>query len=146
MSLDDTGLSGRPRPRHRLLAILGTLLGIAIFLLVVLWIHQWTRERVANLDRYTVAFADVDCLPPPDQSRAEFLAEVQYLGDMPDQLHLLDPNLPGRLQDAFARHPAVDKVLEVKVLPTRQVQVRLSYRRPKDRVQDHPILNNRAAK
>jgi hypothetical protein len=147
MSLDDTGLSGRPKPRLRLLAILSMLLGIATFLLVLLWVNRWTRERIANLDRYTVAFADVDCLPPPDQSRAEFLAEVQYLGDLPDQLHLLDPNLPNRLRDAFASHPAVEQVMEVKVLPTRQVQVRLSYRRPKDRVQERPIVNKgKAAK
>jgi hypothetical protein len=145
MSLDDTGLPGRPQPRSRLLPILGTLLGITTFLLALLWINQWTRERVANLDRYTVAFADVDCPPPADQSRAEFLAEVQYLGDLPDQLHLLDPNLPSRLQDAFARHPAVEKVLEVKVMPPRRVQVRLSYRSSKSRVQERPIVNKGTA-
>ena len=146
MSLDDTGLVGRPQPRNRLLAVLGTLLGIALFLLGVLWVHHWTRERIVNLDRYTVPFADVDCPPPPNQTRAEFLAEVQYLGDLPDQLHLLDANLPSRLRDAFARHPAVEKVLEVNVLPTRQVQVRLTYRRPTNRPQNSPIGSSRASK
>jgi hypothetical protein len=145
MSLDDTGLSGHPQPR-RLLVILSTMLGTALFFLVLLWVHQWTRQRIANLDRYTVPFANLDCPPPPNQSRAEFLAEVQYLGDLPDQLHLLDPDLPSRLQDAFARHPAVKKVLEVNVLPTRQVQVRLTYRRPTNQPQGSPIGSNRASK
>jgi hypothetical protein len=130
----------------RLLPVLGTMLGIALFLLGILWVHQWTRERIANLDRYTVPFADVDCPPPPNQTRAEFLAEVQYLGDLPDQLHLLDADLPSRLRGAFARHPAVENVLEVNVLPTRQVQIRLSYRRPTNQPQNSPIGSNRASK
>jgi len=130
MSRDDMASLEQTKPRHRLLAILSMLLGLAIFLLAMLWINQWTRERIANLDRYTVPFTEVECPPPPDQSRAEFLAEVQYLGALPDRLHLLDENLPGRLREAFAGHPSVEKVVEVRIVPPRQVQVRLVYRTP----------------
>src|SRR5260370_28736871 len=97
------------RPPKRLLRLLTTLLGVAIFLLILLWVGQWTRQRISGLDRYTVALTDIDCPPPPDQNRADFLAEIQYLGSLPDHLHLLDDNLTARLADAFARHPAVGK-------------------------------------
>jgi hypothetical protein len=133
MSREDMAPIEPSKPRLKLLAVLGTLLGVATFLLAVLWINQWTRARIANLDRYTLPFADIDCPPPPDQSRAEFLAEVQYLGGMPDRLHLLDDDLPSRLQQAFACHPSVERVVEVRILPPRRVQIRLIYRTP-DRV------------
>jgi hypothetical protein len=128
MSSDDTLA---PKPRKTLLSVLSALLGIAIFLLALLWMGQAMRERLAHLDRYTIAFSEIDCEPPPDQDRQDFLAEVQYLGALPDRLPLLDETLPSRLADAFARHSAVEKVLEVKVLPSRQVQVRLAYRLPR---------------
>jgi len=118
------------RPRTSLLRLLLTLLGLSILLLAILWVGRWTRERIANLDRYRVALADVDCPPPPDQSLPEFLAEVQYQSSLPDQLHLLDDNLTSRLAEAFARHPEVEKVQEVKIVPPRQVRLRLIYRTP----------------
>lgn len=127
MSTDDTAPQRSPK---RLLRLLTTLLGVATFLLVVLWVGQWTRQRISGLDRYTIALTDIDCPPPPDQNRADFLAEVQYLGGLPDHLHLLDDSLPSRLADAFARHPEVEKVQEVKIVPPRQVRVRLTYRTP----------------
>jgi len=109
---------------------LATLLGLATFLLVILWVGQWTRERISSLDRYSVALADIDCPPPPNQSLSDFLAEVQYLGGLPDRLHILDENLPAQLADAFARHPEVEKVQNVAVVPPRQVRVQLIYRTP----------------
>src|SRR5690349_17186191 len=106
MSRDDIAPVEQPKPRRQLLTILGVLLGLATLLLAVLWVNQWTRERIANWDRYTIDFADIDCPLPPDQSRTEFLAQVQYLGALPDRLHLLDEALPSRLQEAFACHPS----------------------------------------
>jgi hypothetical protein len=105
-----------------------TFLGLAVFLLVILWVGQWTRERVAGLERYTVAFADIDCPPPPNQSLPDFLAEVQYLGSLPDRLHILDENLPAQLADAFARHPEVEKVQSVTFVPPGKVRVQLIFR------------------
>jgi hypothetical protein len=128
MSQEDVAPVEKSKPPGRLLTILGVLLGLSSFLLGVVWINQWTRQRIAKLERYTIAFSDIDCPPPPDRSRAEFLAQVQYLGAFSDQLHLLDETLPSRLQEAFEGHPSVEKVLEVKIVPPRQVQVRLIYR------------------
>ena len=125
--MDDTTPQKSPKGLLRLLI---ALLGIAIFLLAVLWVGQWTRERIAGLDRYTVAFANIDCPPPPNQSLPDFLAEVQYLGGLPDRLHILDESLPAQLADAFARHPEVEKVQNVTVIPLRQVRVQLVFRKP----------------
>jgi hypothetical protein len=128
MSREDMASVEPPKPKRRLLTVLVVFLGLAVFLLGVLWINQWTRQRMVNWDRYTLAFADIECPPPPHQSRAEFLAEVQYLGALPDRLQVLDDTLTSRLEQAFANHPSVEKVLEVKILPPRRVQVRLVYR------------------
>jgi hypothetical protein len=119
--MDDTGPQRSPK---KLLRLLITLLGLATFLLAILWVGQWTRERI------TVAFADIECDPPSNQSRAEFLAEVQYLASLPDHLQLHDDNLPSRLAGAFALHPQVEKVQEVKIVPPRRIQVRLIFRTP----------------
>jgi len=121
MSMDDIAPQ---RPPKKLLRLLITLLGLATFLLAILWVGQWTREHIM------VAFADIDCDPPSNQSRTEFLAEVQYLGSLPDHLRLHDDNLASRLAEAFALHPEVDKVQEVKIVPPRRIQVRLIFRNP----------------
>jgi hypothetical protein len=78
-------------------------------------------------DRYTVAFADIDCTPPASLSRADFLGEVQYLSDLPDRMALSDEGLASRLAAAFANHPLVESVERVEVLP-RPVRVSLVYR------------------
>jgi hypothetical protein len=91
---------------------------------------QATRDGVRHLDRYTAEFADLDCTPPPGGSRDDFLAEVQYLAGLPDRLRLLNDDLAPRLAEAFARHPWVEQVERVSVVPPGRVQVRLVYRRP----------------
>ena len=40
--------------------------------------------------RCTIAFSDIDCEPPGKMSREEFLGEVQYLANWPDEINLLD--------------------------------------------------------
>jgi hypothetical protein len=85
-------------------------------------------ERLRGEDRYTVAFADLDCVPPDGLTREEFLDEVQYLAEQPDRLGLLDDGLAERLAAAFARHPWVEEVRGVEV-GSRGASVRLVYRR-----------------
>lgn len=99
-------------------------------LLTILVAGPLTRDAVRNGDRYTVAFSDIDCEPPPGQERPDFLAEVQYLAGMPNRLSVLDEDLAAQLADAFAHHPRVEKVEAVTVLPKRQVHVRLRFRTP----------------
>jgi len=79
-------------------------------------------------ERYQIAFADIDCLPPPHESRAEFLEEVQYFARLPDSVCVLDEGLPARLSAAFARHPWVEEVRDVQITAPRRVRVQLTYR------------------
>jgi hypothetical protein len=99
-------------------------------LLAVLLAGTFTRDAVRNWDRYTVAFSDIDCEAPPGQERLGFLAEVQYLAAMPNRLSVLDDDLGGHIAAAFARHPRVEKVEEVVVLPKPELRVRLRFRSP----------------
>jgi hypothetical protein len=114
--------------RKYLPEIVAPLLGGALVLFALVSVGQATREGIA--DRVIIPFAAIRCEPPPGQERAEFLDEVQYLASFPDQLPLLEDRLAGRLAEAFRRHPQVEKVERVEILPTRQVVAKMSYRAP----------------
>lgn len=81
-------------------------------------------------DRYAVDFLAIRCTPAPSQGQADFLSEVQYLAGMPSRLPLLDRGLPGKLAEAFASHPWVEKVERVEVGRAGRVGVRLVFRTP----------------
>src|SRR5438874_10285116 len=76
--------------------------GLGLLLVGILEVGEITRARISDWDRYSFAFADIDCPAPPVQKRAEFLAEVRALSDLPDHLRLLDQDLPARLAEVFA--------------------------------------------
>jgi hypothetical protein len=105
-----------------LLAAAGLLLGIAL-------IGRFLRDKLRDQDRYSLPFAEIDCEPPPGMGRAEFLEEVQFRGNQPERLRLLDEDLTERLAAAFALHGWVEKVGVVKVMP-RGIHVELVYRTP----------------
>jgi hypothetical protein len=109
---------------------LAPVVGVALFLGGLLAIGHWARERLRGQERYLIRFTDLDCMPPPNQDRDDFLGEVRYLAEMPSQLHLLDDTLTARLAAAFARHPWVEKVERVEIVPPRQVRVTVVYRTP----------------
>lgn len=107
---------------------LAVLLGGLLVGLIAL--GRGTRDDLKQLDRYTIAFSELEVEPPPGQTREEFLLDVQYYGTAPDKLALLDKTLPGRLAALFGLHPWVEKVEKVEVAPPRRVAVQLTYRRP----------------
>jgi hypothetical protein len=113
-----------------LLTWLTPLLGVGLVLLGLVVLGKLAHDHLRGLDRYAVRFTDIDCPPPPGATRADFLGEVQYVSSMPDRLHVLDTDLAARLSDAFARHPWVEQVERVEIIPPRNVQVRLVYRTP----------------
>ena len=118
-----------PRPRPALGRRLLTAVLVAAALVAgLIALGHWTRADLDRRDYYAVPFADIDCPAPPGRDRAAFLAEVQYLGGLPDQFHLLDPTLAARLTEAFAKHPAVEAVEGVDLHPPRSVSVRLRLR------------------
>jgi hypothetical protein len=103
---------------------------VALFIGGLLALAHFAQEQLRDRDRYTAAFADIDCTPPPPLARTAFLDEVQYLARLSGRLHLLDGDLPRRLAAGFAKHPWVAKVEQVEVTPAGRVAVRLAYRRP----------------
>jgi hypothetical protein len=106
------------------------LLAVGTVLAGVILLGWLAREDLSDRDRYTIAFTDIECVPPPGQTRAEFLDEVQYLGRLPARLRLLEESLVGQLRECFARHPWVESVAAVEVAPPRHVRVKLVYRTP----------------
>jgi len=79
------------------------------------WAGGRARDWLAGRGHYTVALADLSCAVPPGKERTAFLAEVQYLGTLPEQLSTLDPALTLRLAAAFALHPWVERVNTVRL-------------------------------
>ncbi len=77
---------------------------------------------------YAVAFAEIECGPPPGLTREEFLAEVQYLGRLPDRLDLFAPGLDESVAAAFAAHPWVEEVKRVERPGPTRLRVELAYR------------------
>jgi hypothetical protein len=113
-----------------LVAWLTPLCGVALVLLGLAAVGKLARDHLRNRDRYSLHFADIDCTPPPGMSREDFLDEVRYLSGMAEPLRLLDADVTARLADAFARHPWVERVERVEIVPPGKVQVRLTHRTP----------------
>jgi len=113
-----------------ILKSLALLLAVGLVLAGLIVVGNLAKEDVRERDRYTLEFADIDCVPPPGQSRAEFLEQVQYVASLPATLRLLDDDLPKRLAECFARHPWVEKVENVEIARPRSVRVKLVYRTP----------------
>jgi hypothetical protein len=102
--------------------------GFLVFGLIAL--GKAARDRLRQHERYTLAVSDIDCPAPPGLRRPGFLAEVQYVGHLPDRLPTLDEDTPVRLTTAFAGHPWVESVEEVRLLPPDGARVRLTFRTP----------------
>jgi hypothetical protein len=119
--------AARRWPRRLAQVVLG-LAAAALIVGGVLAVGNVARDRLGPHDRYLLPFADIECPAPPGRDRAEFLAEVQYIGPFPDRVNVLDPTLPDRLRAAFARHPRVERVGRITVVPPKRVEVELTFR------------------
>jgi hypothetical protein len=108
--------------------ILAPLLCGVLLLLGVVALNSLLRGYFHDNQRCTIAFSDIEVEPPGKLSCEEFLGEVQYLANWPDQINLLDDGLPAHL--SFAVHPWVESVERVQITPPRQVRVLLRYRIP----------------
>src|SRR5438309_1362544 len=95
--------------------LLAALAGLGLLLVGLAAFGPWALEQLRPRDRYRLSLAEVDCPSPPGLAKNEFLEEVQYYGELPEELEVLDRHLPGRLADAFALHPWVERVERVEV-------------------------------
>lgn len=114
----------------------GPLLVVSALLAGLIVAGRWAHERVRSLDRYHFPFAEIECPAPPGATRADFLAEVQYLGSLPDRVSLVETDLPSRLNAAFAKHPWVERVERVEI-GSHRVEARLLFRTPALVVAEH---------
>jgi hypothetical protein len=128
----EVALADKPTPKLRVWLVKTALLVamVAAFLAGVIWLGNWGLEQIRSKDRFVVPFSEIECTPPPGQTRGEFLDEVLYLARLPDRVGFLDDDLPQKLSVAFAKHPWVEKVSAVERKPPRTIQVRLVLRRP----------------
>lgn len=118
------------RSRGWLIQIAVPVVASGLFLFGVIVLGKVAATSLLARDRPMVSFSDIECNPPPNQERLEFLHEVRYDSQLPETLQLADRDLPARLEAAFARHPWVARVERVEVTLPRQLQVRLVYRQP----------------
>jgi len=117
-----------PPSRFRAVLPLAVLAAGILLLAGVLAVGWLALQALRGQERYRIAFADIDCTPPPHLSREDFLEEVQFFAHLPDSVCVLDDGLPARLSAAFAKHPWVERVQSVEVLAPRRVRVRLLFR------------------
>jgi hypothetical protein len=121
--------AARPRRWPRRTIQFGLGLSVAALVIAgVIAVGNAARESIGRPDRYQFAFSDIECPTPPGMERTKFLGEVQYNGQFDDQVSVLDPTLADRLRVAFERHPRVEKVVKVQVLPPKRVLVELTFR------------------
>lgn len=127
-----TAAKGRPHGRvlAHLAKIVLTLAAAAGVVAAAVWSGTRAGQEVATHPRYAVRFADIRCDAPPGRTRDTFLSEVRYLANAPETIPAVDPGLPDRLADMFARHPWVEVVDGVDVTPDREIRVRLRFRVP----------------
>jgi hypothetical protein len=103
---------------------------VLVVLVAVQAVGRWTRTGLRGNERFQVAFADIECTPPPALSPGDFLGEVQYLSGSPERIDLMARELAQVLTTAFSRHPWVEGVDRIEVLPGRKLRVQLVYRTP----------------
>jgi hypothetical protein len=87
------------------------------------------RDRLKDGDQYQFPFAEISCESPPGLAPNQFLGEVQYLGDFPDRVPLLETALPQRFQEAFQRHGWVESA-KIAIGPGRRIAAQLTFRVP----------------
>lgn len=114
---------------RKLLEALAPLALAALIVLGLASVSAAARSRVEAHPSRWVPFGTIDCPPPPGMTRSELIDEVQYLSEVPDRVAVLAPDGMAALAGAFARHPWVENVQRVEVLPSRQVRAQLVYRR-----------------
>src|ERR1700733_12715619 len=92
----------QPTPWRKRWLVKSTLLlvVIAAFLASVIVAGRWGLEQLRGNPRYQVAFADIECEPPPGMTKQDFFDEVLYASPrLAKPLDVLDEGLPKKLTD-----------------------------------------------
>jgi hypothetical protein len=102
----------------------------AVLVLGIIRLSHLGRGWLEQRQHYSIKLADLRCAVPPGMDRATFLGEVQYYGNLPDQISVLEPQVAARLAAAFALHPWVERVEGVNLRASDGPSVRLLIRMP----------------
>ena len=108
-------LEARRRWPRWLVQVLAALLVAGVAIAGIIAVGNAARNSLGPNDRYLVPFNQIECATPPGIDRSVFLGEVQYNGQFPDSINVLDPTLPDRLRSAFERHRRVQRVVKISV-------------------------------
>jgi hypothetical protein len=108
---------------------LGLVIIIGLLFAGLIALGFWLRQQVRPLQAYSLRFDQIDCPDPPGRKHQEFLGEVRYLGELPEELALLDESTVQRVAGAFGKHPWVGKVVRVD-FDQRRPRVQLVFRTP----------------
>jgi hypothetical protein len=106
------------------------LLVVAAIVGGVIWLGRFGLGQIHDQDRFKVPLTEVACNVPVGMERTEFLDEVQYHSPLATHFNVLDDDLSAQVKLAFARHPWVEKVDDVKPTPPRSIAVALVFRVP----------------
>lgn len=118
-------------PRRRLRWLVQVILGLCVAALIVagvIAVGNVARDSLRSTDRYRLVFAEIECPSPPGIDRATFLGEIQYNGRFDDTIDVRDQSLPDRLRGAFEKHPRVERVAKLTVIPPKRIVVELKFR------------------
>lgn len=130
----DDGTPPVPQPsfverffQPRRLAFLALLLSLPV-------LAPWALRQLPDLrsrSEYRLAFRQIALDPPPSGPvPADVLEQVRQQSQLPEELSLLDPELPRRLAEAFQAHPWIAQVHEVRNRYPAVLSVKVTYRRP----------------
>lgn len=91
--------------------ILGGVVGcLAIIGGFILW-GKFAKDDLEKRGHFDLVIADLRVDAPPGMTRVVFLEEVAYQSKLPATLNRTEPSTTKKLQDAFAAHPWVEKVV-----------------------------------
>jgi hypothetical protein len=107
--------------------VLAVIAGFVLFITVLVAIGYLSRGPLGTDDRYLIYFIEIECPAPPGQAPTDFLDEVRYLAEMPEQINVMEAGMGDRLMAAFRRHPKVELVESVTVIPPKRVRVDLRF-------------------
>jgi hypothetical protein len=96
------------------------------------WYFLWEKfsGEVLSSQEYLVTPERVQISRPPAWIRSDIRAEVFRDASLDGPLSIMDPDLAERIAGAFALHPWVARVVEVRKLAPARVEVDLIYRKP----------------
>jgi len=107
---------------------------VAAVLALLPVLGPWVLNQLPDIEEraeYQLPFQQIQLEPPlPAVLPADFLEQVRHRGQFPDELSLLDDDLPAKLAAAFGSHPWVAEVVSVRNVYPALVTVELTYRRP----------------